>query len=456
MRRRYSDTLLKEEAPASASAVDWKTPPSWLPSVLHSLLYRNYVLLLIGQISNSLAQWMDLVARPVLVIAMTGSAVQLGLITMMRGLPFMFVGPIAGLLADRFDRRLLMLISKTINMIVSAGFAAIIVAGELELWHVYVTALARSILMAFDQPARQALLPALVPQRLLMNAIGLNTGSMQVTRIISASVAGLVIAFWAVAFGFDVADTRTFGGVYLAIAVTSTIAVLATYVLRVPPGGRVERTDDSWGTSFVQGARFVWRNPVILGVLILLAVQSALGAPYQSVFVPWLAIQVMGLGAQGAGLLLATSGVGSLIGAVVVAAKGDILRRRGLIVIVGLTFYGGALAALGLTSTIPLVAVLGLTVPILPLVTIFLVGLGQTAVVSIKNVLLFEATPNELRGRVMSFQGLDRGLTTVGSSAGGFAIALMGGPYALALFGALCAIGAIAVGVFSPALRKQD
>ena len=456
MMHQYTRSVLEQEIPATDSSVTWKEPPSWLPAALHSLAYRNYLLLVIGQISNSLAQWMDMVARPVLVIAITGSAVQLGLVTLVRGVPMMFLGPVAGLLADRVDRRLLMLIAKGLSMVVNLGFAAIILSGQLQLWHVYVTAILKSLLMAFDQPARQALLPSLVPPRLLTNAVALNMGSMQVTRIISASVAGLIIAFWALAFGFEDTDPRAFGGVYLAVVFVFIIAIVTTYMLHVPPGGRVERTGDSWVSGFVQGFRFAWHKPVILGILILLAVQSAFGMPYLQIFVPWLAIKVMGLGAGGAGLLIAVSGIGSLAGAIVVAAIGHRLRRRGLIIIVGLTLYGVALAALGLTSALPLVAVMGLTLPVLPLAMIILVGLGQTAVMSMKNIVLLESTPNELRGRVMSFQSLDRGFTTVGGGVGGFAIALMGGPFALALFGAMCAFWAIVVGIFSPGLRKHD
>ncbi|MBI4200684.1 MAG: MFS transporter [Chloroflexi bacterium] len=445
-----------EVMPGAAPPTTWKEPPSWLPTALHSLAYRNYSLLVIGQVSNSLAQWMDLVARPILVIAMTGSAVQLGLVTVLRGLPSMLLGPVAGLLADRVDRRLLMLIAKISSLTVNAAFAALILSGELQMWHVYVTAIVKSMLAAFDQPARQALLPSLVPPRLLINAIGINTGSMQGTRILSASLAGFLIAFWALAFGFEDTDSRAFGGVYIAIAVVYVIAVVSTYMLRVPPGGRVKRTEESWFTSFIEGVRFVRKNPVILSVLILLAVQTGLGQPYLQVFVPWIAIEVMDLGAEGAGMLLAVSGVGSLAGALVVATVGHRLRHRGLIVIVSLAFYGGALMALGLTSVLPMVAVLGLSLPLLPMAMISLVGVGQTGIMSIKNALLLEATPNELRGRVMSFQTLDRGFSTVGGGAGGFAIALMGGPYALALYGALCAAGALMVGAFSPALRKQD
>ena len=101
-------------------------------------------------------------------------------------------------------------------------------------------------------------------------------------------------------------------------------------------------------------------------------------------------------------------------------------------------------------------AVLGLTLPLLPMLMVFFVGIGQTGIMSIKNALLLECTPNEMRGRVMSFQSLDRGLSSAGGGLGGFTIALLGGPYGLALFGILCALGSVTVGALSPTLRKQD
>ncbi len=456
MMHRRHHSLSVETMSATDSAVVWQEPPRWLPATLHSLAYKNYFLLLVGQISNSLAQWMDMIARPIMIIALTGSAVQLGLVTLARGLPQMALGPFAGLLADRMDRRHLMLIAKVLSSVVNLIFTVLIVSGNLELWHIYVTAILRSLLMAFDQPARQALMPALVPPHLLMNAIALNTGTMQFSRIFSAALAGGLIALWAKAFGFLETDVRAFGGVYLVTVVVYVVAIVATYLLKVPPGGRAEQTDDSWWLSFVKGIRFAWRNPIIISILVLIGVQSTFGMPYMSVFIPWLAIKVMGIGTAGTAMLMAVSGVGSLVGAIVIATIGHALRHRGRIVIISLTIYGAGLAAAGLTSALPLVAVLGLTLPLLPLLMVFFVGIGQTGIQSIKNALLLECTPNEMRGRVMSFQSLDRGFTSLGGSLGGFAIALLGGPYGLALFGVLCALGSVIVGALTPSLRKQN
>ncbi len=455
MHRRHH-SLSMDGISATDSAIVWKEPPHWLPATLHSLAYKNFFLLVVGQISNALARWMDMVARPILIIALTGSAVQLGLITLARGLPMMVLGPFAGILADRMDRRLMMLIAKNISLVMDIIFAAIIISGGLELWHIYVVAIFKSLAGAFDQPPRQALLPALVPPRLLMNAIAINTGTMQLSRIFSAALVGGFIALWVKAFGFPDTDARVFGGVYLAAIALLIAAIVATYLLKVPAEGQPEQTNDSWSLSFVKGIRFAWSNPVIMSILVLIGVQSAFGIPYIGVFIPWLAMKVMGIGTTGTAMMLAVSGVGSLVGAIVIATVGHALRHRGRIIIISLVIYGVSLTATGLTSALPLVTVLGMKIPLLPLLMVFFVGIGQTSIMSIKNALLLEGTPNEMRGRVMSFQSLDRGFASLGGSMGGFAIALLGGPYGLALFGILCALGSVIVGALSPSLRKQN
>jgi MFS family permease len=366
------------------------------------------------------------------------------------------LAPFAGVLADRIDRRILMLISKLASLIITTGFSALILTGNVELWHVYVTAILRSLAMAFDQPARQALLPTLVPPNLLVNAVALNMGSMQVVRILSATVAGFLIAGWAFAFGFGEDDTRAFGGVYLLGAITYIIAVVCTYILKVPPEGQVARTEDSWFTSMAEGFRFAWRQPVILGILALFGVQSLFGMSLNQVFVPWLALEVMDVGHAGMGLLLAASGIGALVGSLVLATYGARLRHRGLIILGGLAVMGLAVAGLGVTSVLPVVTVMGVMIAVLPSIMIIFAGLGQAAMTTLKNAVLLEVTPNELRGRVFSIQSLDRAFSTLGGALGGFTIALVGGPMAVTVFGVLLLVSTIGVGAKTSALRKYD
>ncbi|MEX2599717.1 MAG: MFS transporter, partial [Dehalococcoidia bacterium] len=358
-----------------------------------------FMLLWIGQGSNAMVLWMDLIARPILVIALTGSAVQLGLVSMARGIPMLVLSPYAGVLADRIDRRRVLLASKGMSMVLYGIFVALILTGSLELWHVYVTALAKSSLNAFDQPARHALLPSLIPRRLLMNAVALLSGTMQISRLGGAAFAGFLIGLWALAFGLQEDQTQAFGGVYLIVSIMSVAAFSATYPISVPLAGRPQSTTDSWFTSLMEGLRYARRSPVIMGVLLLFAIQSAFGMPYQQVFVPWLAIEVLDIGPGGAGMLIAVASAGSFASALMLATWGHLLRNRGWLILTGLVVFGLALAALGFSTLLSPTVLLGLTVPILPMIILVFVGLAQNALMTIKNGLLLETTPNELRGR---------------------------------------------------------
>ena len=268
--------------------------------------------------------------------------------------------------------------------------------------------------------------------------------------------AGFLIAIWAVAFGFGEHDTRAYGGVYLVGAISYIVAVTVTYLMKVPMGGRVARTKDSWFTTFKEGFRFTLHRPVILGILALYGVLSLFGMPFNQVFVPWLALEVMEVGPAGMGMLMATSGIGSLAGAIVLATYGERLRHRGMIILIGLVIMGLALAGLGLSSVLPVLTVMGVMVAVLPSLMVILVGLGQAAMTTLKNAILLEVTPNELRGRVFSIQSLDRGFSLLGGAMGGFTIALLGGPCAAAVFGILVIVSTVGVGAKASALRKYN
>ena len=449
-------------APGPLEETVWKEPPRWLPPTLHAFAYHNFTLLWLGQITNSLAMWMDMVARPILVLLVTGSAVQMGLIVAARGVPMMLLQPLGGVMADRFDRRLLMLWSKALSMVVNFAFAFIILSGNLELWHIYATAILRSMLMAFDSPARFALLPNLVPPRLLINAIGLNSGSMQLVRILSGAVAGLSIALFAI-LGTRLGIGGQYFGVgctYLLAALFYVMAVTLTYKLQVPASGRVARTEEGWLTSLLSGVKFAAHSQPIMGILLLLGLQTVFGMPYLHVFIPLIAIQTMDFGFLstfgfaehhrqseiGFGILMATSGIGGLLGTLWIATVGERLRHKGLWNIGGQVAYGVAILAFGLSASLSGLA------PAFTLIAI--IGLGQAVVMATKNAVIVEQTPNEMRGRVFSLQGLDRGLTTVGGTFSGFMAAAIGAPMAMALFGGLCVAGTLAVGALLPGLRR--
>ena len=215
-----------------------------------SLGYRNYLYLWLAQVTHSGALWLEMVARPLLVLDMTGSAVHLGLVMAVRTVPSMAFGPVAGVVADSFNRRTVMLATKAIVFGFSALFLLLMVADWLELWHVYLFTFLRGATMAFDQPARRAIIPSMVPRHLVTNAMALSSGSVQVMRIGGTAGAGLLIAFWDIPAAFA------------AISVCYAAAVVLTWQLRTPDHERRGYQGfGAFGTDLLEGLRMPGATP---------------------------------------------------------------------------------------------------------------------------------------------------------------------------------------------------
>ena len=173
-----------DAAPAPQSEQD--APPGFLGATFASLAYRNFVYLWLGQVTHAGALWIDMVARPLLVLAVTDSAVHLGLVMSARTVPAIALGLFAGVLADNFNRRMMLLATKVIVFGFGTLFALLLFFGLLELWHIYLFTFLRGATQAFDQPARRALVPSAVPRHLVTNAMALSSGTVQIMRIAGA------------------------------------------------------------------------------------------------------------------------------------------------------------------------------------------------------------------------------------------------------------------------------
>ena len=156
-----------------------------------SLQYRDFVYLWMGQITHAFALWIDQIAKPLLILYLTDSPVHLGLVLVARTVPAVGFGLLAGVIADNFNRRFILLATKWVVLAITALFALLVVLGLIELWHIYAYNFLRGGTMAFDQPARRAMIPSIVPSNLVTNAMALSTGSMTATRIAGAAGAGL-------------------------------------------------------------------------------------------------------------------------------------------------------------------------------------------------------------------------------------------------------------------------
>ncbi len=373
-----------------------------------SLKERDFRLLWLGQLFSSMGQWMDQVTRGWLIYQITGSALQLGLATAIRGLPLLLFGIVAGAVADRSDRKTQLIIAQATNALLNAILATLVLTRQIEPWHIYVTGFLAGSVQAFQQPARQTLINDLVGNRRLMNALSLNSAAVNGSRMIGPAIAGLLIA-WTGAEGS-----------YYAQALLYVFATVWTFQMQVPKRSKEEtdRPRESFITSMKVGMAYVGQNRNIRALMLLALAPLTLGMPYTSLM-PIFAQDVLHGGAELQGLLLTFGGIGSFIGAVVLAS----MRRQSgyaWTVVIGAAAFGLALMGFAFSVWVPV-----------SLAFAAIVGVFSLTYRTQNQTLLQVLSPRHIRGRVMSIYMLDRGLVPFATLLMAALAAMLGAPKAL-------------------------
>lgn len=400
-------------------------------STFESLRVRDFRLLLLGQASSHMGQWMDQVARGWLMYQITGSALQLGLVTAMRGFPLLFFGVIAGTVADKYGRKRQLIIAQGTNAVISFTLATLVLTGKVMPWHIYATGFLAGTVQAFQNPARQTLISDLVASRSLMNALALNSAVSNLARMIGPAMAGIIIAFAGVQ------------GSYYTETLLYLFATVWTVQMRVPASSPnvLGSTREPFLTSIKSGLSYVAGNRDIRMLMILALAPMILGGPYTSLM-PVFAKDVLHGGARLQGLILTFIGIGGFAGAVVVAS----MRRQNgyaLSVILGAGFFGIALMAFSLSRW-----------PLLSLVLGTVIGVFNVTYRTQNQTLLQILAPDHLRGRVMSIYLLDRGLVPIGSLLAGTLAESLGGPTALLIMSAASVVVVLLVALSSPSFVR--
>jgi MFS family permease len=400
-----------------------------------SLGLRDYRLLWLGQMSTSLAQWMDQTSRTWLIYSMTHSALQLGFVSAVRGVPLLAFGVLAGVVADRYGRKAQLIIAQVVNALLNVILATLILTGHIQVWHIYVTGFLAGTVQAFQQPARQVLISDLVGEKHLLNAIALNSAALNLSRSVGPAVCGVLIQ----AFGVDVS--------YYIQGVMYAVATVWTVQIRVPEtssrGYSRGIANQSLLGSAREGIAYILSNRLILALMILGLAPILLGMPYTSLM-PVFAIDVFHGGPTTQGLLLTMVGVGAVVGALTIASLG---RRQGSgkLLIAGAAGFGLSLV---LFSRSPVLA--------MAMAFTFLAGLSNSAYTSQNQTIIQILTPHELRGRVLGIYLLNRGLMPLGSLLAGALASFLGGPWAVTAMGAACLLLVVGVALYSADLRKLN
>jgi MFS family permease len=394
-----------------------------------SLAFYDYRLLWSGTIVTSTGQWMQQVAQGWLVLSLTNSAWYLGLVGFARGIPMLVLSPAAGVLIDRVDRRKVLMLFQMLSMCVAIVLAVHVASGLVRPWHVLVTSLLSGIFLSVVFPARQALVPAVVPRSHLANAVSLNSAGQNATRVMGPSLAGIVIGL------VDVA------GCFVLQAAGFVWAVWATFRLNLPSSPSVPGQRSVFG-NLREGFGYIAGRKDIAALLLLAAVPTLFGMPYYQ-FLPAIAKDVLHTGPQGLGLLMGAGGIGSLLSSIWVASLGD-FKWKGKLLLASATAFGLMLVLFAQSHWL-----------LLSLALMVGVGASSAVYMAVNNTLLQLLTSDEMRGRVMSAYMMCWGLVPVGTLPQGAAASAWGASVAIAAGGAICALFVLVMAIKLPRLWRM-
>jgi MFS family permease len=401
---------------------------------LEALQHRQFRLLWYGQIFTAMATWMDQVARGWLIYELTNSSFQLGLVRGIQAIPILLLSPLAGSAADRYSRKMQVIVAQVVDGVLYSALALLIFTGAIEAWHVYVTAFGMSIVWTFQQPSRAAMIGDAVPLGQITNAIGLNSIVFNVARSAGPAFAGLLIAV----FGTE--------GSYGAQAIFYLLATVWTVQLR-PPEHALSRShghsagQQSFGQSILEGWRFSWRNVAVRASLLIVLAASLFIIPFMTLL-PVFARDVLGVGAGGQGLLLSAMGVGALGSSVLIAAIGDRLPRVA-IMFGGVTLYGFVIVAFAFSHWF-----------YFSLLLMLIVGVVHVTSHALAQTVIQTYSPPEFRGRTMALFHMTHVVLLAGGIIIGALSSLVGAQWAAASMSIVGAAAVIAINAALPSARS--
>lgn len=406
-----------------------KRPSRWLPTrgAYSVLRHRDFRLLWQAEFASSFGTQMQRVAIAWQIYQITGDALQLGLLGLVRFAAMMVVGLIGGVLADQRDRRFLLISSQLGLALTSVALATLAITGTESVAAIYGITLVAAALSAIGTPARQAFIPSLVPRDELTGAMSLNVLAMQVATVTGPVVAGWLIGRISVT-PIYLLDAFSFLGVAVA-----GFAIQARPVATTATRGAFE--------AAVEGLRFLRGSPVLLGVMAADFAATFFGAA--SVLMPIFAEEVLEVGPRGLGFLYAAPAIGAVIGSFAMTL-GPMPRRPGAGVLLAIILYGATVVGFGLSETWWLsLTMLGLG------------GAADAASMALRAAIRNLVTPDELRGRVAATHSMfAMGGPQLGEFEAGVAARLIGPGPAVALGGVGTIAAAVVIAMVAPAIRR--
>ena len=407
------------------------TTRSRVPQTFSALRHPNFRLLWTTSLINAGSNWLQQVTLSWLAYEISDSALIAGMVFGIRSLPSLIIGPIGGVIGDRFERKRGVQINAGYMAVLALGFALLLALGEVKTWHILVFTFLHGTGQALVNPARQALVANTVPREDLMNAIALSSLAQTSMRMVGPAVAGILIAFSGPALNFGI----------------QSVAYVVVFVLTLPLKApftelNTRRRDGSMASSFFEGIRYVRGNPTLVGLMLLALVPTLFTTPINLGLIAVFARDALHVDSAGLGLLYSAQGVGAVIGTLALASLGN-FRNKGMLL-------SGAAACLTVAITLySQVTVFLMALPLLALGTCCFMTYN-----TINQTIIQMITPDEYRGRVMGLHMMDHGLTPLGSFVFSLLAELYGVRMAIMTAGFCAMIVVALILMLFPAIRN--
>ncbi len=377
-----------------------------------ALSYKDFRLFWTGQWVSLSGTWMHMTAQGWLVYSLTGSPLYLGVVSAASTLPILLFSLVGGAVADRVQKRRILIITQALSMIPAFAIGILVATDRITLWLLVVIVFSLGTINAFDIPARQSFLVSLTSRQSLHNAVSLNSAAFNGARMLGPVLAGFIISVFGIAACFFINGLS-----YLA-----SIFALS----KVSARGEPEQKEHHMYRDIAEGVKFIRSEPGLLRLILMVSTFSLFGLPFISQL-PVFAVEILGSGAGGLGLLIGASGSGAFLMALLLAYKGDIKQKARVMNTASVLFPLGLLAFTFSTRFE------------LSLLLMFLVGLAVVAFLTTANSVLQLRTPDGLRGRVMSvYTLLFLGITPIGHALLGVLSGAIGSATAVRVTSALC------------------
>lgn len=371
-----------------------------------SFRYRRYLRLWFAMLCFSSGYWLQQIVVGWLTYDVTGSPLWTSLALGLDALPILLVGPIGGVLVDRFSRKRLIAFIYGYQATISAIFAAVVLTGNLELWHIFVYVPLMGVAIVINDPARMSLIANIVPKENLVNAFALSSLSFSLPRLTVPALGGLAIVL---------------GGPGVALALEAGLqlgALLIVMGLNAPKTTRQSLRMTTVFSDIVDGVRYILREPVLIGLFALIPLPALLVMPSVQGLMPVYAAEVFNVDATGLGVLMSAAGAGSILGTLFLASKGDI-RSRNVVVLASMFTMAIATGIFSINVFFPTAYV-----------NLIFINASMMIYFSISSAIIHGRVSDEFRGRVAGLYILPWGLLPLGGLGTGFLAEQLGAPHA--------------------------